>query len=77
MGKPLPIPVEKKARIVLSVLAGEIKQAVTMVTDNGGHFRSLRFEAFIAARPELTHVRTRVKSPGQNGSRERGFGTLK
>lgn len=29
------------------------------------------------AHPELRHVRTRVKSPGQNGSRERGFGTLK
>jgi hypothetical protein len=28
-------------------------------------------------RPELRHVRIRVKSPGQNGSRERGFGTLK
>lgn len=27
--------------------------------------------------PELRHVRTRVKSPGQNGSCERGFGTLK
>lgn len=27
--------------------------------------------------PELKHVRTRVRSPGQNGSRERGFGTLK
>lgn len=27
--------------------------------------------------PELRHVRTKVKSPGQNGSRERGFGTLK
>src|SRR4051812_34749756 len=25
----------------------------------------------------LAHVRTRVQSPGQNGSRERGFGTLK
>ncbi|GAA4378274.1 hypothetical protein GCM10023152_24750 [Agromyces bauzanensis] len=25
----------------------------------------------------MRHVRTRVKSPGQNGSRERGFGTLK
>ena len=34
-------------------------------------------EAFILAHPELSHVRTRVKSPGQNGSRERGFGTLK
>ena len=56
---------------------GEILPAVTIVTDNGGPFRSFRFEAFIAARPELRHVRTRVKSPGQNGSRERGFGTLK
>jgi len=27
--------------------------------------------------PELRPVRTKVKSPGQNGSRERGFGTLK
>jgi putative transposase len=27
--------------------------------------------------PELRHVRTRVRTPGQNGSRERGFGTLK
>lgn len=50
---------------------------VTTVTDNGGPFRSFRFEAFIASRPELRHVRTRVRSPGQNGSRERGFGTLK
>ena len=37
----------------------------------------MRFEAFIAAHPELPHVRTRVRTPGQNGSRERGFGTLK
>ena len=50
---------------------------ITIVTDNGGPFRSFRFEAFIATHPELRHVRTRVRSPGQNGSRERGFGTLK
>ncbi len=55
----------------------KIKPVVTIVTDNGGPFRSLRFETFIASHPELTHVRTRVNSPGQNGSRERGFGTLK
>ena len=30
------------------------------VTDNGGPFRSFRFEAFIAIHPELRHVRTRV-----------------
>jgi transposase InsO family protein len=56
---------------------GEITPLVTVVTDNGGPFRSFRFEAFIELHPELAHVRTRVKTPGQNGSRERGFGTLK
>jgi putative transposase len=56
---------------------GEVLPVVTIVTDNGGPFRSFRFEAFIALHPELAHVRTRVKTPGQNGSRERGFGTLK
>ncbi|MFR9749724.1 hypothetical protein ACL02S_01665 [Nocardia sp. 004] len=50
---------------------------VTIVTDNGGPFRSFRFEAFIATHPELTHVRTRVPSPGRNGFHERGFGSLK
>jgi putative transposase len=56
---------------------GDVVPLVTIVTDNGGPFRSFRFEAFIATHPELRHVRTRVRSPGQNGSRERGFGTLK
>ncbi|MGV9638571.1 transposase [Nocardia rhamnosiphila] len=56
---------------------GAVLPAVTVVTDNGGPFRSFRFEAFITAHPELRRVRTRVRSPGQNGSRERGFGSLK
>ena len=56
---------------------GNVVPLVTIVTDNGGPFRSFRFEAFIATHPELRHVRTRVRTPGQNGSRERGFGTLK
>ena len=56
---------------------GVVQPLVTIVTDNGGPFRAFRFETFIAAHPELAHVRTRVRSPGQNGSRERGFGTLK
>jgi len=56
---------------------GEILPVLTIVTDNGGPFRSFTFEAFIATRPELRHVRTRVRTPGQNGSRERGFGTMK
>jgi putative transposase len=56
---------------------GEVMPVLTIVTDNGGPFRSFRSEAFIAAHPELRHVRTRVRTPGQNGSRERGFGSMK
>ncbi|MGH3750316.1 MAG: transposase [Micromonosporaceae bacterium] len=56
---------------------GELLPVVTIVTDNGGPFRSARFAAFIARRPELRHVRTRVRTPGQNGVRERGFESLK
>jgi len=56
---------------------GKLLPVVTIVTDNGGPFRSFHFEAFIELHPELAHVRTRVRTPGQNGSRERGFGTLK
>lgn len=56
---------------------GQIMPVVTIVTDNGGPFRSFRFEAFIAGHRELHHVRTKVKTPGQNGSRERGFGSMK
>jgi hypothetical protein len=50
---------------------------ITLVTDNGGPFRSFRFGALITSRPELRHVRTRVRSPGQNGVRERAFSSLK
>jgi len=50
---------------------------ITLVTDNGGPFRSFRFGALVTSRPELRHVRTRVKSPGQNGVRERAFQSLK
>ena len=49
---------------------GKLLPVVTIVTDNGGPFRSFHFEAFIELHPELAHVRTRVRTPGQNGSRE-------
>ncbi len=62
--------------IVTDKETGEIAPII-VVTDNGGPFRSFRFEAFITGRPELHHVRTRVRSPGQNGVRERAFGSLK
>jgi len=70
VGRPLRELTERAAD-------GTVLPVVTIVTDNGGPFRPFRFEAFIATHPELRHVRTRVRSPGQNGSRERGFGTLK
>jgi putative transposase len=55
---------------------GNVVPLVTLVTDNGGPLDSFRFEAFIATHLELCHVRTRVKSSWQKGSRERGFGSL-
>lgn len=61
----------------IDIETGQVLPVVTIVTDNGGPFRSFRFEKFIFDHPELHHVRTRVRTPGQNGSRERGFGTLK
>ena len=48
-----------------------------MVTDNGPCFKSVRFAAYVDKRPELIHIRTRRNSPGQNGVRERAFGSLK
>ena len=56
---------------------GELLPATTLVTDNGGPFKSFRFGAFITAQPALQHVRTKAKSPRQNGVRERAFGSLK
>jgi putative transposase len=55
---------------------GEITR-IKLVTDNGGAFNGHVFAAFIASRPELLHIRTRRRSPGQNGVRERAFGSLK
>ncbi|WP_371174122.1 hypothetical protein [Buchananella felis] len=56
---------------------GELGAAGRIVTDNGGPFRSLNFELFIMQHPELRHVHARVKSPGQNGSRERDLWHVK
>lgn len=55
---------------------GEVRP-ITLVTDNGAAFKSARFERFLRSRPELSHIRTRANTPGQNGVRERAFGSLK
>jgi len=51
---------------------------IRLVTDNGPAFRGTAFARFLARRcDELLHIRTRRHSPGQNGVRERAFGSLK
>lgn len=55
---------------------GELRP-VALVTDNGPCFKSARFAAFIDRHAELIHIRTKRNSPGQNGVRERAFGSLK
>ena len=64
------------AELLVDPLTGEIRP-VAVVTDNGPCFKAARFASFIDLRPELIHIRTRRKSPGQNGVRERAFGSLK
>ncbi len=50
---------------------------VIVVTDNGSAYRAAGFARYIASRPELRHVRTRIKSPETNGVVERFFGAIK
>ncbi|WP_322754485.1 integrase core domain-containing protein [Frankia sp. Cas3] len=47
-----------------------------LVTDNGAAFKGTVFAWFLASCPELLHIRTRRRSPGQNSVRERAFGSL-
>ena len=68
-GRPL-------AELLADPVTGEIRP-IAVVTDNGPCFKSVRFAAYIERRPELIHIRTRRKSPNQNGVRERAFGSLK
>jgi transposase InsO family protein len=55
---------------------GEITPVI-VVTDNGASYKSAAFAAFIATRPELTHVRTRHYAPQTNGVVERFNQSLK
>lgn len=55
---------------------GEIEPLV-IVTDNGPAYKSDLFARFILSRPELSHVRTRHRSPQTNGVIERFFESLK
>jgi transposase InsO family protein len=55
---------------------GEITP-IFVVSDNGPCFKGSTFARFIDSRPELTHVRTRRKSPQTNGVIERYHGAIK
>jgi transposase InsO family protein len=50
---------------------------VVIVTDNGPAMKSTAVTRWFKARPELTHVRTRHRSPHTNGVIERWFESLK
>lgn len=60
----------------LDARTGELTP-LTIVTDNGPAYKSTDFVRFIAARPELAHVRTRHHAPETNGVVERFNGSLK
>lgn len=49
---------------------------VILVSDNGPCYKSHAFARYVASRPELTHVRTRRKSPQTNGVIERYHGAI-
>jgi putative transposase len=55
---------------------GELRP-IALISDNGPAFKANGFARYIDSRPELIHIRTRRKSPQQNGVRERAFGSLK
>lgn len=50
---------------------------VIVVSDNGPCYRAVGFARYIASRPELSHVRTRHRSPGTNGVIERFYESIK
>jgi putative transposase len=60
----------------VDVETGEV-EPVVVVTDNGSAMRSVAVAGWFAARPHLTHVRTRHKAPETHGVVERWFESLK
>jgi putative transposase len=54
---------------------GEITPVI-IVSDNGPCYKGARFARYIDSRPDLTHVRTRRRSPQTNGVIERYHGAI-
>ena len=78
-----PVTTSQGTREAVAAIEAAIDQAtgeltpVVIVTDNGPAYRSVGFARFIASRPELTHVRTRHRSPQTNGVIERFYQAIK
>ena len=60
---------------VTNTSTGEVTPVI-VVSDNGPCYKSHAFTRYIASRPELTHVRTRRRSPQTNGVIERYHGAI-
>jgi len=60
----------------VDLATGELVPLI-VVTDNGACFKAAEFARHVRSRPELRHVRTRIKSPETNGQIERFFGAIK
>ena len=69
LGRPLVVD-------YVDAATGEIIPLV-IVTDNGPAMKSVAVARWFAARPHLTHVRTRHRAPWTNGVVERWIETLK
>jgi len=60
---------------VTCTITGDVTPVI-VVSDNGPCYKSHGFTRYIASRPELTHVRTRRRSPQTNGVIERYHGAI-
>jgi transposase InsO family protein len=60
---------------ITSTTTGQITPVI-VVSDNGPCYKSHGFQRYIASRPELTHVRTRRRTPQTNGVIERYHGAI-
>jgi putative transposase len=56
-------------------ITGQITPVI-VVSDNGPCYKGGRFASYIHSRPELTHVRTRRRTPQTNGVIERYHGAI-
>lgn len=80
----ITLAIEAAEELLASPLEGDCRdpetgepESLVLVTDNGPAFKSSDFVRFVAARPHLSHVRTRYRAPETNGVVERFIQTMK